>query len=251
MKSTVADLSKHRVVSHDDWLAARIDLLKREKELTRLREKLAKERRALPWEAITKKYVFEGPAGAVDFGALFEGCSQLVVYHFMFGSGWEEGCKSCSLIADDMQASWVHLRARDVSLVAVSHAPLAEIQPFKRRMGWTFPWVSSAGSDFNRDFHVSFTAEEIASGSVPYNYTMRPFPIEEAPGLSVFSREPDGRIFHTYSRYGRGLEDLIGPYTYLDFVPKGRDEDDFEHSMEWVRYHDRYERAPSAIADPF
>jgi predicted dithiol-disulfide oxidoreductase (DUF899 family) len=248
MKSAVSDLPTNRIVPHDDWLAARIDLLEREKELTRLREKLTRERRALPWEAVTKSYMFGGPAGPVDLGALFDGCSQLVVYHFMFGSGWEEGCKSCSYIADDMQPSWVHLRARDVSLVAVSHAPLAEIRPFKQRMGWTFPWVSSAGSDFNRDYNVSFTGEELARGSVPYNYTMRSFPYEEAPGLSVFARQPGGKIFHTYSRYGRGLEDLMGAYTYLDFVPKGRDEDDFEFSMEWVRHHDRYEQAPSVFA---
>jgi predicted dithiol-disulfide oxidoreductase (DUF899 family) len=248
-KSTVSTLPSHPVVSHDDWLAARIDLLKREKELTHLREKIARERRALPWEAMTKEYVFDGPAGPAGLGDLFDGCSQLIVYHFMFGAGWEEGCKACSFIADHMEPSFVHLRARDVSLVAVSHAPLAEIQPFQRRMGWTFPWVSSAGNDFNRDFHVSFTPEEIASGSVAYNYTLRPFPIEEAPGLSVFARRPDGTLFHTYSRFGRGLEDLMGAYTYLDFVPKGRDEDHLESAMEWLRFHDRYETAPSALAE--
>lgn len=248
MKSNVSDPTALRIVAHDDWLAARLDLLKREKELTRLREKLARERRTLPWEAVTKKYVFAGPGGPVGLGDLFDGCSQLVVYHFMFGAGWEEGCKSCSLIADHMQPSLVHLRARDVSLVAVSHAPFAEIQPFQRRMGWTFPWVSSAGGDFNHDFQVSFTPEELARGRVAYNYAMYPFPHEEAPGLSVFARQADGRIFHTYSRYGRGVEDLIGAYTYLDFVPKGRDEDHLESPMKWVRHHDRYEATPSAFA---
>ena len=247
MKSNPSALPSARIVSHDDWLAARLDLLRREKELTRLREQLARDRRALPWEAVAQDYVFTGPSGPVRLADLFDGCSQLVVYHFMFGAGWEEGCKSCSYIADHMEPTLAHLRARDVSLVAISHAPFAEIQPFQRRMGWTFPWVSSAGNDFNRDFQVSFTPEEVATGSVAYNYTMRPFPMEEAPGLSVFARRADGKIFHTYSRYGRGLEDLMGAYTYLDFVPKGRDEDQLENPMEWVRHHDRYEPAPTAL----
>ena len=246
-KNTTVTTDQPDIVSHDDWLTARIDLLKREKELTQLREKLARDRRALPWEAVTKDYVFEGPAGPTHLADLFEGCSQLVVYHFMLGAGWEEGCKSCSYIADHMEPSVVHLRARDVSLVAVSHAPLAEIQPFQRRMGWTFPWVSSAGSDFNRDYQVSFTPEEIARGKVAYNYTRMDFPMEEAPGLSVFARRPDGKIFHTYSRYGRGLEDLMGAYVYLDFAPKGRDEDP-EAPMSWVRHHDRYEQVADATA---
>jgi len=163
----------------------------------------------------------------------------------MLGEGWEEGCKSCSLIADHLEPSVVHLRARDVAVAVVSHAPFAEIRPFQRRMGWTFPWVSSAGNSFNRDYHISFSAEEVASGSVPYNYATMAFPHEEAPGLSVFARRPDGKIYHTYSRYGRGLEDLIGVYTYLDFVPKGRDEDRLEYGMEWVRHHDRYENEPA------
>jgi len=245
MKSKTSPLPNARIVSHDDWIAARVDLLKREKELTRQREKLAKELRALPWEAVAKDYAFTGPKGPVSMADLFDGCSQLVVYHFMFGDGWEVGCKSCSAIADHMQPAFTHLRARDVSLVSVSQAPYAELKPFRRRMGWTFPWVSSAGSEFNRDFNVSFTAEEIESGSVDYNYSKRPFPVEEAPGMSVFARRPNGKIYHTYSRYGRGLEDLIGFYTYLDFVPKGRDEAMFDMGMQWVKFHDDYKDAPS------
>jgi len=249
MNTAVSPLPTARIVSHEAWLANRIKLLKKEKELTRLRAQLARERQDLPWEAVAEDYVFEGPAGPVHLGDLFGGCGQLVVYHFMFGPDWEEGCKSCSLIADHFQPMVPHLRARDVSLVAISRAPLAEIQPFKKRMGWTFPWVSSAGSDFNHDFQVSYTPEEMASGSVPYNYTTMAFPHEEAPGLSVFARRPDGKLFHTYSRFGRGLEDLIGAYTYLDFVPKGRDEDHLEYGMEWVRHHDRYEAAPAILAE--
>ena len=248
MKSSISPLPSHPVVSSEAWLSARLELLQREKELTHLREEITRERQALPWEAVTKSYVFAGPSGPVGLADLFAGCSQLVVYHFMLGPGWEEGCKSCSFIADHMQPTLPHLRARDVSLVAVSRAPLAEIQPFQRRMGWTFPWVSSAGSTFNRDFHVSFTAAEVATGSVEYNYTQRPFPHEEAPGLSVFAKRPDGKLFHTYSRYGRGVEDLMGTYVYLDFVPKGRDEDHLDSGMEWVRHHDKYPAASHSVA---
>ena len=247
MNTKVSALPPHRIASHEDWRAARLALLRREKELTRLRAQVAEERRALPWES-TKKYVFEGAQGKVEIGDLFAGHGQLVIYHFMLGADWDEGCKSCSYIADHIDATLPHLRARDTSLVVVSNAPYAVIQPFQSRMGWKFPWVSSAGSSFNHDFQVSYTEAEIAAGGVPYNYTTMDFPHTEAPGLSVFARRPDGKVFHTYSRYGRGLEDLMGAYTYLDFTPKGRDEAKLESPMEWVRHRDKYDPVSEALA---
>lgn len=235
------------VVSSAEWLAARRELLREEKEFTRWRDRLAARRRELPWVKVDKPYVFNAPGGRVPLTALFDGRSQLVVYHFMFGPGWEEGCKSCSYVSDHLAPAVVHLRARDVAFAAVSHAPLAEFAPFKARMGWTFNWVSSHGGDFNRDYHVSFTAEETAQGRVYYNYAMRPFPLEEAPGLSVFARDAGGDVYHTYSTYGRGLDPLIGAYTVLDLVPKGRDEDP-EAPMSWLRHHDRYDPSADAVA---
>ncbi len=234
-------------VSSAAWLAARLELLREEKELTRLRDRLAARRRALPWQKLDHAYVFQGPAGPVSLAELFGPHRQLVVYHFMFGPGWEEGCKSCSYVADHLAPAVVHLGARDVAFAAISRAPLTEIAPFHARMGWTFPWVSSHGSSFNRDFHVSFAAEELASGPVYYNYTRQNFPVEEAPGLSVFARAADGTIYHTYSTYGRGLDAFIGTYTVLDLVPRGRDEDP-DATMSWVRYHDRYTPAAAARA---
>ncbi len=234
------------VVSQEKWLAARRELLREEKELTKLRDQLAAHRRELPWVKLDKPYVFESPTGPVTLADLFEGRSQLIVYHFMFGPGWEEGCKSCSYVSDHLAPAVVHLKARDVSFAAVSHAPLAEFAPFKQRMGWAFNWVSSHGNDFNRDYHVSFTAEEMARGKVYYNYGMMEFPVEEAPGLSVFARTRSGDLYHTYSTYSRGLDSLIGTYTLLDLVPKGRDEGS-DATMSWVRYHDRYEE-PADVA---
>lgn len=221
-------------------LAARLELLREEKELLRLQDKLAAKRRALPWVKMEKDYVFASPAGHVSLADLFEGRSQLVIQHFMLGPGWEQGCKSCSFMMDHFNAAAVHLPARDVAFAAVSHAPLAEILPFKKRMGWDVNWVSAHGSDFNRDFHVSFTPEEMAEGVMYYNYGKRPFPQEEAPGVSVFARDADGAVYHTYSTYGRGVEFIMGAYHILDLVPKGRDEDKLEYDMEWVRHHDRY-----------
>ena len=237
------------IVSRDTWLAARRELLKEEKELTKLRERLAADRRALPWVKVDKSYHFDSRIGRVSLADLFDGRSQLIVYHFMLGAGWEEGCKSCSFVSDHLAPTVVHLRARDVAFAVVSHAPLAEITPFHDRMGWPFNWVSSHGSDFNRDFHVSFTAEELAQGPVYYNYGMTDFPVEEAPGLSVFARTVDGCICHTYSTYSRGLEPLIGTYALLDLVPKGRDEDP-DATMSWVRFHDRYAQPADAVATP-
>lgn len=234
-------------VSPAAWRAARLELLREEKELTRARERLAAKRRELPRVKLDKSYTFTAASGPVTLSDLFDGCSQLVVYHFMFGDGWGEGCKSCSYVTDHLVPAEVHLRARDVALAVVSHAPLLETGPFRERMGWPLPWVSSAGSDFNFDFHVSFSAAELAKGPVEYNYGMMAFPYEEAPGLSVFTKDADGEIYHTYSTFGRGLEALIGTYTLLDFVPKGRDEDP-EATMSWVRYHDRYEQPAHALS---
>lgn len=242
-------LTSHAVVSREQWLAQRRELLRKEKELTRLQDQLAAERRALPWVRIDKNYVFDTPGGKVSLAELFGGRSQLVVYHFMFGPDWQEGCPSCSYVSDHIDAALPHLAARDVTVTMVSRAPLAKIDAFKKRMGWRFPWVSSHTSDFNRDFHVSFTAEEMARGKVDYNYTLQEFPSEEAPGLSVFHRNDAGEIFHTYSTYGRGLEVLLGTYMMLDLVPKGRDEEGLEFSMAWVRYHDRYGTDEFADAD--
>jgi len=240
---------EHKVVSPEEWTAARKELLRKEKESTRLRDQLSEERRTLPWVKVTKKYLFDAPEGKVTLGDLFGGRSQLVMYHFMFGPEWHEGCPSCSFVSDHMDPARVHLAARDVSLVMVSRAQLVKIEGFKKRMGWQFKWVSSYGSDFNSDFHVSFTKEEIAQGKVNYNYAQQEFPSTEGPGLSVFYKDSAGDIFHTYSTYGRGLDPLIGAYTILDLVPKGRDEDHLGFPMEWVRHHDRYGTNEFADAD--
>ena len=230
----------HEVVSAQDWVVARKELLAREKELTRLRDDLSRQRRELPWEKVDKDYVFDGPGGKETLADLFGGRSQLIVYHFMFGPDWAEGCPSCSLVADHLGASVIHLAQRDVTLAVVSRARREQIEAFQRRMGWPFKWVSSDGTDFNRDYRVSFTPDELAPGNKPYNYGSSGFPSEEAPGISVFARDEDGEIFHTYSAYGRGVEELLGVYRFLDFTPKGRDEGDLPFPMAWVRHHDRY-----------
>lgn len=228
----------HKVVSRDEWLKARIAHLAAEKELTRRRDELARQRRELPWERVGKNYVFEGPNGKETLADLFAGRSQLVIYHFMLGPTWEEGCKSCSLLADHFDGPQIHLAHRDVTFTAISRAPVPRIQAFQNRMGWRFHWVSSFGTDFNRDYGVQFTKEELA-GEVDYNYGRRRFGSEEAPGLSVFYKEGD-EIFHTYSAYARGLEGVMGTYGFLDMVPKGRDEDGLAFTMSWVRHHDKY-----------
>ena len=234
-------MTTHRTGTREEWLAARLELLEAEKELTRRRDELARNRRALPWVKVEKNYVFDSPQGKVALADLFDGRSQLIVYHFMFHPEWREGCPSCSFVVDHLDGTIPHLAARDVSLVIVSRAPLTKIEAFKKRMGWGFRWVSSFGSDFNYDYHVSFTPEQKATGKVDYNYAMEEFPSDEAPGASVFYRDPEsGEIFHTYSTYARGLERLMVTYTLLDLVAKGRDEDQLGFSMEWVRHHDRY-----------
>ena len=230
----------HEVVSHEHWVEARRALLAKEKEFTRQRDALSRARRELPWERVETAYVFEGPDGKETLADLFAGRSQLIVYHFMLGPGWDEGCKSCSFLADHFNPAVVHLARRDVTMLAVSRAPYAEIAAFKERMGWRFKWVSSFETTFNADYHVSFSEEALQAGDVYYNYAMTAFPSTEAPGLSVFSRDGDGEVFHTYSCYARGLDILITAYNYLDLVPKGRDEQDLPFTMEWVRLHDSY-----------
>jgi len=238
-KMKVAD-KQTEIVSEAEWLVARKDLLTREKEFSRQRDALNAARRELPMVKVEKEYLFNGPDGKETLADLFEGRSQLIVYHFMFGPGWEEGCKSCSYLADHFDGANWHLPHRDVTLVVVSRAPLSEFASYKKRMGWRFKWVSSHGSDFNFDYHVSFTKEEEKKNKVYYNYTEGEFISDELPGLSVFYKDEDGDIFHTYSTYARGLDPLVGTYNFLDLVPKGREEDP-ESTMSWVRRHDEYE----------
>lgn len=240
---------KPAVVAEDKWTAARKELLREEKELTRLRDKIAAKRRQLPWVKIARNYVFDSPGGPVSLADLFAGRSQLAVYHFMLGPGWEEGCKSCSFIADHLVPTIPHLQARDVTLAVVSRALLAEILAFQNRMKWTFNWVSSNRNDFNFDYHVSFTEEEMARKTVYYNYGLTEFPNEEAPGMSIFAKGADGTIYHTYSTYGRGVEEFMGTYNILDLVPKGRDEEPEKfYKMDWVRHHDSYEQTADVVA---
>lgn len=231
----------NKIVTREEWIAARQVHLAEEKELTRLRDRLSQSRRRLPWVRVDKEHLFEGPDGKESLSDLFAGRGQLIVYHFMYGPDWEEGCPSCSYLCDNIDGSMVHLNHRDVTMVAVSRAPFDKLEAYRKRMGWKFKWVSSHGGDFNHDYDVSFTAEEMAKGEVTYNYKKSTFPSDEAPGLSVFYRHANGDIFHTYSAYARGLDGLIGTYNYLDLVPKGRDESDLPYSMAWIRRHDQYE----------
>jgi predicted dithiol-disulfide oxidoreductase (DUF899 family) len=236
---------QHAVVSQGEWLAARKSLLAREKEFTRQRDRLSAARRELPGVKVEKSYLFDGPRGKETLADLFGGRSQLLVYHFMLGPDWKDGCPSCSFLADHFDGAAIHLAPRDVTLVVVSRAPLVEIEAYKKRMGWRFKWVSSYGTDFNHDFHVSFTPEQKARGKVEYNYALTEFPSEEAPGLSAFIKD-NGAVFHTYSAYARGLDILVGAYNFLDFAPKGRDENNLPWSMAWVRRHDEYDPAQVA-----
>jgi len=228
------------VVSRNEWLAARKQLLAKEKEFTRLRDDLSRQRREMPWEKVEKQYVFEGAKGKETLADLFEGRSQLLVYHFMFGPGWEQGCPSCSFLGDSFDGITIHIAQRDTSFVAISRATLPEIEAFKKRMGWKFNWVSSNGNDFNYDYKVSFSKEDISSGKPVYNYETIPFPSEEGPGASAFIKK-DGQIYHTYSTYSRGLDILLPMYNWIDMTAKGRDEAAMKpHAMAWVRHHDRY-----------
>lgn len=225
-------------VDRETWLAARRALMEKEKTFTRERDRLSAERRTLPWLAIEKPYSFEGPNGIETLEQLFDGRGQLLVYHFMFPDSWEAGCKSCSFWADGYDGIAVHLAHRDVTLITISKAPLAKLRAFQQRMGWSFKWASSAGSDFNRDFGVSFTREEIASKAPLYNFGTLPFGVEEAPGVSVFARTGPGQVFLTYQCFSRGLDALNPAYQLLDLVPKGRDEGD--RPLGWLRHHDAY-----------
>jgi predicted dithiol-disulfide oxidoreductase (DUF899 family) len=231
--------TRNKVVSRYEWLKARLAHLSAEKEFTRKRDELSRQRRELPWVRVDKNYVFEGPNGPETLADLFAGRSQLIVYHFMLGPNWEEGCKSCSFLADHFDATRIHLAHRDVTLAVVSRAPMPHIAAFQNRMAWRFHWVSAFGTDFQHDYGVHFTKEELA-GEVDYNYQKTRFGLEEAPGLSVFYKDEAGQIFHTYSTYARGLDSLVGTYQFLDFVPKGRDEEGLAFSMSWARHHDRY-----------
>jgi predicted dithiol-disulfide oxidoreductase (DUF899 family) len=231
----------HAVVSHEAWLEARKRLLAREKEFTHERERLSEQRRALPWERVDKRYTFEGPSGVRSLPELFEGKSQLIVYHFMFGPAEsQQPCRGCSFWADNFNGIGAHLKARDVSMVAVSRAPLPRLQSFARRMGWTFPWLSAQGDEFTHDFGVSFTEAEVASDRPLYNYGTIKAPGSDMPGISVFYRDSAGDVFHTYSCYARGLDMLNNAYHYLDLAPRGRDEAGLPQPMAWVRLHDEY-----------
>ncbi|HEX9489405.1 MAG TPA: thioredoxin family protein [Stellaceae bacterium] len=230
----------HKVVSSGEWIDARKQLLIKEKEFTRLRDQLSQQRRDLPWEAVTKAYVFHGPNGKEDLPALFGGRSQLIIYHFMFDPSWDAGCPHCSRWADNFNGIIVHLNQRDVTMIAVSRAPYLKLAAYEKRMGWSFKWVSSSDTDFNRDYHVSFTPEELAKKEALYNYARQDPSASEREGISVFYKDPSGRVFHTYSTYARGIEALNVDYQYLDLVPKGRDEDG--RGPFWVRRHDEYDR---------
>lgn len=228
----------HEVVASDRWIEARKALLAKEKEFTRLRDELSRQRRDLPWEAVAKNYVFDGPDGKQSLPEVFDGRSQLIVYHFMFGPDWDTGCPHCSRWADNFNGIIVHLNQRDVTMIAVSRAPFEKLAAYRKRMGWSFKWLSSFGSDFNFDYHVSFKPEEAAAKKALYNFTMQDPGVTEREGVSVFCKDPDGRLFHTYSTYARGIDMLNVDYHYLDLVPNGRDEGD--RGPFWARRHDEY-----------
>jgi predicted dithiol-disulfide oxidoreductase (DUF899 family) len=234
------ELKSHPVVSRTDWLAARTDLLAKEKEFTRLRDQLSQQRRALPWERVDKQYLFEGQIGPETLPELFAGKSQLIVYHFMFDPDWEAGCKSCTFWADNFNGIDVHLKHRDITFIAVSRAPFPKLDAYKKRLGWSFKWVSSFGSDFNYDYNVSFTPEEVANGNAYFNYKWQEPYDSETVGISVFYKAPEGTVFHTYSTYARGVDMLNGAYHYIDLTPKGRDEAAEGNPQSWVRRHDEY-----------
>ena len=239
MESKTGLMENREIVSEADWLVARKDLLTREKEFSRQRDALSAARHSLPWVKIDKKYVFDGPKGKETLAELFDGRSQLIDYHFMLGPGWGEGCKSCSYLADHFDGANRHLPHRDVTFVVISRAPLSEIEAYQKRMGWRFKWLSSHDNEFNFDYYVSFTKEEEKANKVYYNYGTGEFMSDELPGLSVFYKDENGDIFHTYSTYARGLDILVGAYNFLDLVPKGRDENP-DSTMDWVRRHDEY-----------
>lgn len=234
-------MQNQNIVSKDEWLEARLKLLQEEKDFTRLRDQLSLKRRKLPWLRVDTEYSFEGPNGKQSLSDLFEDKSQLIVYHFMYGPDWEDACPSCSFWADNFNGIDIHLRHRDANLIAVSRASLDQLQAYQKRMGWSFNWVSSLENDFNFDYQVSFTPEELEKGEMSYNYKIGSFPADEAPGISVFYKNSEGEIFHTYSCYARGLDMLNGAYHFLDLLPKGRDEGNLEFTMAWLRRRDQYD----------
>jgi predicted dithiol-disulfide oxidoreductase (DUF899 family) len=237
--TTFNGTKEHKIVSQKEWLAARKRLLAKEKKFSKLRDELHRQRRDLPWEKVEKDHIFDGPGGKETLADLFDGKSQLIVYHFMFGPGWNEGCPHCSFWADHYDSVAVHLGHRDTTLVVVSRAPLKEIQAFKKRMGWCFKWVSSNQNDFNFDLFVSFTPEQIRSGKLFYNYASLDMDIDEREGVSAFYKDQGGQVFHTYSSYARGIDLLNTTYNFLDLTAKGRDENS-DRPQDWVRYHDKY-----------
>ena len=239
----------NKVVTESEWLEARRKLLIREKEFSRQRDELTKLRQQLPWRHIESDYEFDSATGKRRLSDLFGPHSQLVGYHFMFGPEWEEGCRICSMLGDHYDPLVIHLNARDVSLATVSRAPVATLEAYRQRMGWSFEWVSSLNNDFNRDFGVSFTQQEMDTATMNYNYRLGRFPSTECPGISSFFRNDQGEMFHTYSAYARGLENFLGIYHFLDIVPKGRDEDELPYGMAWVRHHDRYD--DDSFVDPY
>ena len=239
---TVNGTEDRRVVLQKDWLSARKKLLVKEKKFSKLRDELNKERRKLPWVKVEKEYVFDGPEGKTTLANLFCGKSQLIIYHFMFGPGWKDGCPHCSFWADHFDSANIHLGQPDKTFAVVSRAPLKEIEPFKKRMGWRFQWVSSNETDFNFDFNVSFTPEQIKSGTLPYNYGKIKMKIDELQGVSAFYKDKKGDIYHTYSSYARGIDLMNTTYNFLDLTAKGRDENP-DSSQDWVRYHDKYKSA--------
>jgi predicted dithiol-disulfide oxidoreductase (DUF899 family) len=236
------NLDNHRIVSKDEWLAARSALLKKEKEFTVLRDKLGQQQRDMPWVSVDKEYLFVGPNGKQTLSDLFDGRTQLIVYHFMYDPNWDAGCPSCSFWADNFNGIVVHLNQRDVTMIAVSRAPYSKIEEYKKRMGWNFKWVSSYDNDFNFDYHVSFTPEELSKKKAFYNYNLQDTHSPEREGVSVFYKDTAGHVFHTYSAYARGIDVLNVAYHYLDLVPKGRDEDGHEFAQFWVRRHDEYRK---------
>jgi predicted dithiol-disulfide oxidoreductase (DUF899 family) len=240
-KDGSSPIRNHPVVAHEQWLAARIALLAKEKEFTHLRDELSQQRRDLPWKRVEKAYVFEGPDGKETLTDLFAGKSQLIVHHFMLGPGWDAGCPSCSFWADNYNGICIHLKHRDISLLAISRAPLASLEAYKQRMGWSFKWVSSFETDFNFDFNASFTPEEVANGTAFWNYRRQKPGSTEVVGFSAFYKDPDGQIFHTYSCYQRGVDMINGAYHFMDLAPKGRDEANQRPTMVWLRRHDEYE----------
>ena len=239
MKSTKA-VKEHKVVSHKEWIAARKAFLVKEKKFTRLRDEMSRQRRELPWEKVEKKYVFDGPKGKESLTDLFDGKSQLIIYHFMFDPTWTEGCPFCSFWADSFNSLGVHLKHRDATMLAISRAPLPKLNAFKKRMKWGFKWVSSFHTDFNYDYGVSFLPKDWKNGPIIHNYAPEKISSGERAGISTFVQNKHGEIFHTYSCYARGLDMMNNAYNYLDLTPKGRDEDKLDFTMAWVRYHDKY-----------